>query len=153
MRILSPRVLPLMFLLGACAPMEIYYRPGASVAKLSADNIDCEVKALAAAPVALERIQDPPQYVGPRKECDAAGNCVYEPGYWDPGHVFTVDVNRDLRQRVERQCMATRGYAPVSIPQCPAGITVQGRQQVLPKLSDKSCVIRDDDRFLIVERP
>lgn len=146
-------LLPLLILLSACAPLKTYYRPGVTVAKLASDTTDCEVKALAAAPVVLERVVKPPEYTPPQQDCDGAGNCVYEPGYWEPGHTYTIDLNRDLRKRVETQCMARLGYAPVSVPQCPKGVEAAGQTRVLPKLSERSCVIRKDGGFLIVDRP
>ena len=52
--------------------------------------------------------------------------------------------------------MADAGFAPVSIPQCPAGIAKaapQGRTTALPALTDNACVIRNDDgSFQIVTR-
>ncbi|MEP4198170.1 MAG: hypothetical protein ABJL99_21300 [Aliishimia sp.] len=138
----------------ACTPLSIYHRPGASVAKLNADTLGCEVKALKDAPVALQKKQDPPTFVPPRKVCDSSGqNCYREGGEWIPGRIYTVDVNKPLRERVEVQCMANRGYSPVAISQCPVGVKASGQTTVLPTLSSASCaIINDDGTYLIVNR-
>jgi hypothetical protein len=142
--------------LAACTPLSIYHRTGASVAQMQQDTLACEVQALRDAPVANQIYRDPPEFIPPRRICDASGACTIRPGYWLPGDVYTVDVNLDLRRRVEASCMAARGYAPVSIPQCPqsvASAVPAARTQTLPPLSSQSCVIKNSDgSFQIVTR-
>jgi len=139
--------------LAGCAPLQIYHKPGVPVAKLRTDTLACEVQALRDAPVAQQTQQNPPVFIPPRKTCDSSGQCIHEGGYWVPGRIYTVDVNQDLRSRVETQCMANRGYAPVSIPACPSGIKSLERTKVLPRLTERSCAIRNDDgSFLIVNQ-
>lgn len=143
----------LVLALAACAPLSIYYKPGVSLARLEADETQCRVRALRDVPVANRTYQEPTRYIPPRRYCDPSGACEYEPAEWIPGRIVTVDVNAELRARVTRQCMGARGYSPVDIPQCPVGIVAEGRTTTLPRLSAKSCVIRNPDgTFLIVDQ-
>ena len=148
-------LLALVFL-GACLPLQTYYRTGASIDRVKSDQLACEVRALRDAPVATQTLISPPRYVPPRQICNAAGACTTKGGVWIPGDIYTVDVNADLRKRVELQCMANRGYMPARIPACPPGIAQAaptGQTKVLPKLTEKSCAIRNaDGSFQIVTR-
>lgn len=135
-------------LLGACAPLTIYHRAGVSVTRMERDTNACAVQALAQVPVNTQIRQTPPRYIPGRRICDGDGNCSISEGFYVPGHIYTVDVNKPLRRQTERQCMANRGYAPVSIPPCPAGVAQAvepGRTTTLPPLRDGSCVIRNQD--------
>ena len=134
--------------LAACAPLNTYYKPGASVAMVDRQTTQCQVDALAKVPVALQTLRTPPRFVPPRQICRSDGRCYTRTGYFEPGQTYTVDPGADLRKRVETQCMADAGFAPVSIPQCPAGIAKSapvGRTTALPALNVKSCVIRNGD--------
>ena len=132
--------------LSACVPLSIYYRDGISVSKMEADTTECQVKALRDVPVSTQIRRGAPIFYPGRRICDASGKCYYEAGYYAPGPIYSVDPNEGLRARVERQCMADRGYTPVSIPACPnrvanaapAAVTTQ-----LPRLTPSSCVIRN----------
>ena len=141
----------------ACAPLNTYYKPGASVALLERDTTACQVNALRKVPVSTHVHRIPPRYVPPVKRCNANGKCrVVRAGYYIPGEVVAFDPNDDLRRRVEGQCMADKGYAPVSIPPCPdsiANATPAKATKRLPELTAKSCVIRNQDgSFQIVTR-
>ncbi len=138
---------PLLLGLAACGPLSIYYKPGASVARMQTDQTNCEVSALKDAPVANQVRQRPPIYIPGNQVCNASG-CYYTPGYWIDGGIYTVDVNADLRSRVLTQCMARRGYRPVDIPPCPSSVASQvppAQTQTLPTLSERSCSIRNKD--------
>ena len=143
-------------MIGACAPLDTYYKPGVSVDKLNRDTTQCKVSALRDVPVSTMTRRKPPIYVPPNRVCDNAGNCTGHNGYYIPGGYETYDPNLALRQRVERQCMADDGYVPVSIPACPDTVAkaVPARATTrLPTLTDKSCVIRNSDgSFQIVNR-
>jgi hypothetical protein len=138
----------LVFILSACAPLKTYYKPGATVSALNRDTTACEVKALHEVPQVFLIRRLPPRYIPGRRKCDAAGKCFERPGFYVDGGVESYDPNVGLRNRVERQCMADKGYAPVSIPLCPenvakaapAGVTTR-----LPNLRETSCVIRNSD--------
>lgn len=142
--------------LSSCASLETYYKPGGSVAQLNRDTLACEVRALRDVPQSSAVRRKPPIFVPGRKVCSAEGACTTEPGYYVPGGVERYDPNADLRDRVERQCMADKGYAPVSIPACPDGVAKAAPSRAttrLPKLTEGSCVIRNSDgTFQIVSR-
>ncbi|MEM9697768.1 MAG: hypothetical protein AAF943_03165 [Pseudomonadota bacterium] len=98
----------------------------------------------------------PPIYVPGRKICKASGKCSKSRGYYVPGGVERFDPNDGLRTRVERQCMADKGFSPVSIPPCPESVAqaVPARATTrLPALSEGSCVVRNSNgSFQIVNR-
>ncbi|KIN60973.1 hypothetical protein Z945_1956 [Sulfitobacter noctilucae] len=142
--------------LTACAPLETYYKPGASVAAVNRDTTACAVQALEDVPQVMQIIRKPPRFIPGRRVCDADGNCKQKPGYYIDGGVESYDPNVALRQRVERQCMADKGYAPVSIPPCPDRVAKAAPLAAttrLPQLNEGSCVIRNGDgSFQIVTR-
>ena len=144
------------FMMAACQPVSMYYRPGVTVTKANEDSLNCEVSALKDAPVVQQIRQTPSTYIPPRQYCTADGRCSIRGGYWEPGRVYTVDVNAQLRRRLTDRCMAASGYVPVSIPACPqsvANATPPGLTNVLPELTENSCSIRNDDgSFQIVNR-
>jgi len=143
-------------MLGACAPLNTYYKPGASVTATERQTLACEVDALAKAPRALRTLQGPSRFVPARQICNSSGACRTIPAYFEPGPVYTVDANEELRARVERQCMADAGFAPVSIPACPSGVAQAAPPRTtttLPPLNAKSCAIKNPDgSFQIVTR-
>lgn len=135
-------------LVAACAPLETYYKPGASVAAVERETTTCQVSALRDVPASQRTRRLPPVFIAGSRSCNAEGQCVETPGYYVPGGFETYDPNDDLRLRVERQCMADKGFFPVSIPQCPdsvASVAPAGVTTQLPTLSDGSCVIRNDN--------
>lgn len=141
----------------ACAPLNTYYKPGATLSALQRDATACQVSALRDVPASTQVRRIPPQYVPPVKKCDEAGQCrVVRAGYFIPAEVITFDPNDGLRHRVAGQCMADKGYAPVSIPPCPDAVaraTPVAQTKRLPVLNAKSCVIRNrDGTFQIVTR-
>lgn len=142
--------------LSSCASLETYYKPGGSVAQLNRDTLACEVQALRDVPQSTVLRRKPPIFVQGKKVCNADGACTTAPGYYIPGGVEQYDPNADLRLRVERQCMADKGYAPVSIPACPDAVAKAAPPRAttrLPKLTEGSCVIRNSDgTFQIVSR-
>ncbi len=140
----------------ACAPLNTYYKPGASVAQVNRATTACEVQALRDVPVSTQVRRTPPRYIPPRRSCDSNNNCTTTGGFYVPGELITFDPNTELRKRVETQCMADRGYAPVSIPACPGSVARAAPVQAtttLPALNPNSCVIRNSDgSFQIVTR-
>ena len=142
------KTLSCLALLGGCLPLQTYYKTGVSVQRLQSDQLACEVQALKDAPIATRTIVTPARYIPPRKHCNSVGKCVVKGGFWIHGDVYTIDANEDLRERVELQCMAKRGYEPARIPACPSGIAQSApaaATQVLPPLNAQSCVIRNRD--------
>ncbi|MGB7244799.1 MAG: hypothetical protein WBC93_22260 [Sulfitobacter sp.] len=138
-------ILIVPMVLAGCLPLSIYHRPGVTVARAQSETTRCEVSALARVPVANQIHREPPEFVPGRRVCDASGACTTGPGYFIPGEIYTVDVNRELRGRVEAQCMAAKGYKKVKIPACAPGTATAGPPQatsVLPNITPQSCVIR-----------
>lgn len=144
------------FVMAACQPVSMYYRPGVTVAKANSDSLNCEVSALQDAPVATQIRREPSYYIPARQYCSGDGRCYVRGGYWQPGRVYSVDVNAQLRRQLTDRCMAASGYVPVSIPACPqsvANTAPPGFTSVLPELTESSCSIRNDDgSFQIVNR-
>jgi hypothetical protein len=141
-------VLAMLGLLSACGPVSFYYKPGVSVARQQTDLTNCEVAALRDAPVATQIRQGAPTYYPGERYCDSRGRCFYRPGYWIEGPIYTVDANSNLRDRVLAQCMAGRGYAPVSLPRCASGVAQSTPRQAmttLPPLGQTSCIITHRD--------
>ncbi len=148
-------VLPLL-VLAACAPLQTNYKPGVSVVQLNRDQTRCDLSALRQVPVSTQVRRDPPEYFPPRRHCLPGGRCRVTPGYWIPGEVYSYDANLGLRRRVAQQCMADRGYAPVSIPLCSNAVarSVPRRATTrLPRLTEGSCVIRNPDGSLQIVTP
>jgi len=126
----------------------MYYQPGLSIAKAENDTLDCEVAALRDAPVANQVRQAPGFFVPRTRSCTASGACYYRGGYWEPGPIYSVDVNAGLRPQLTDRCMAQKGYAPVSIPACPQSVADAAPARAtttLPQLSANSCSIRNSD--------
>ncbi|TMV08646.1 hypothetical protein FGK63_05860 [Ruegeria sediminis] len=140
--------------LGSCGPLSLYYQEGASVSRMQAETTDCQVKALRDAPVANQVRQTAPIYYPGRTICNNAGQCYTTPGWWDPGRIYSVDVNQSLRNQVEAQCMAAKGFRPVSLPPCKQNVKSRvpaQRTTKLPPLSGGSCYVRfDDGTFQII---
>jgi hypothetical protein len=155
-RLATSAPLALLLIAAACAPLETYYRPGATVAAVNRDTTGCQVRALREVPVATQIRRLPPEYIPGRRLCKADGTCRVLPGRYIPGEIVTFDPNSPLRRRVETQCMADLGYAPVRIPACPDSIAraaPAGVTTLLPRLGERSCVIRNrDGSFQIVDR-
>ena len=97
-----------LLIVAACGPLPAYYKQGASVSRLEADTLSCETSALQQAPVANEIRQHPPVFYPGHRYC-SGGDCYYRPGYWADGGIYSVDVNKQLRQRLETSCMASNG--------------------------------------------
>lgn len=143
-------------ILSGCGPLSIYYREGVSVSRMQSETTACQVKALRDAPVATQVRQSPPIYFPGRTVCNSAGQCYTTPGWWEPGNVYTVDPNAGLRGRVEQQCMADKGYAPVQLPTCSQNVAAQVqpvKSAKLPALGPKSCVVKFEDGSIQVVTP
>ncbi len=138
--------LALLTLLIGCDSLSLYHRAGVSVQRMESDLIDCQISALRQAPVRTVLRRTPAIWVPERRICDSNGNCHIRAGFWRPGQIYSEDVNAGLRERVENRCMARLGYSPVTLPACPQNVrraAPPGVTTRLPKLTEKSCVIRD----------
>ncbi|WP_425078362.1 hypothetical protein [Ruegeria denitrificans] len=153
MKTLFPILLPLM-VLSSCGPLSLYYREGETVSRLQKETTQCQLKAVKEVPVANQIRQSPPTYWPGRTYCDGSGRCYQSPGWWQPGRVYTVDVNQGLRNTVEAQCMAQKGFRPVSLPPCKQNVKSRvpaTRTTTLPPLNSASCFVKfDDGSFQII---
>jgi hypothetical protein len=142
--------------LAGCAPLTTYYKPGVSVNTLERQTLACQTRALRDVPSSTQVRRAAPRFIPAQRFCTAAGACTTRPGRHIPGEIVTFDPNDGLRKRVEIQCMADKGFAPVSIPLCPDAIaraTPARATATLPNLNPNSCVIRNSDgSFQIVTR-
>ncbi len=149
-----PALLVCLMVLSSCGPLSLYYREGQSVARMQTETTECRVKALKDAPVANQIRQSPPVYWPGRSYCDRYGRCYRSPGWWEPGNIYTVDVNKGLRNTVEAQCMAQKGYRPVSLPPCKSRVkssVTPTRTTTLPPLNPSSCFRQfEDGSFQII---
>lgn len=139
----------LLLLATACGPLPVYYRQGAEVSRLQSDELTCAAQALKDAPVANEIRQHPPVYFPGRKVCHGA-SCYYYPGYWSEGSIYTVDVNRPLRQRLETSCMASKGYQRIALKRCPQRSAAPAHSPRLAPLSEAACAQRNRDGSTII---
>ena len=140
--------------LAACAPLDIWYKPGVSVAASEDRLLSCRTQAAQKIPVNTQVRRTPVQIV-PRRICNSDGNCQI---FYDRigGETIVFDANEGLRDDVVAQCMRRAGYSPVSIPPCPDSVRAAappGRTETLPRLTDNACVIRNrDGSWQIVNR-
>lgn len=135
-----------LLLAGACGPLTTYYKPGAQVSRLESDTLACETSALKDAPVANEIRQRPDIFYPGHRYC-AGGQCYYRPGYWADGGIYTVDTNRQLRQRLAKACMAAKGYQQVELKRCTGQSTPApaAAGSLLGPLDETSCAVRNRD--------
>ena len=136
----------LALLLGAaaCGPLPVYYKQGTEVSRLQSDELTCATRALKDAPVANEIRQHPPIYHPGRKICSGV-SCYYRPGYWVEGSIYTVDVNKPLRKRLEKSCMASKGYQQIALKRCTRRSAAAPAGPRLAPLTETSCAQRNRD--------
>ncbi|MEW2916425.1 hypothetical protein AB1A64_05095 [Ruegeria sp. ANG10] len=149
------RLIILLMVLSACeGPLSLYYREGESVSRLQAETTQCQVKALEEVPVATQIRQSPPTYWPGRTYCDGRGRCYRSPGWWQPGRVYSVDANQGLRNQVEAQCMAKKGFRPISLPPCKQNVKSRVpavATTTLPPIGTQSCYVKfDNGAFQII---
>ncbi len=133
-----------LVLLGACAPLSIYYKEGADVVQSEINLTQCQVSALKEVPRDIRTRYVPARYA-PYTHCNAAGYCSTHYRMISPARTETYDANARLRVKVVDQCMAMVGYRPVALPQCNAETTRKTAltaTKTLPPLTPKSCAIR-----------
>lgn len=141
--------LALLLSTAACGPVPVYYKQGAEVSRLQTDELVCQTQALKDAPVANEIRQRPPVFYPGRKVCHG-GNCYYYPGYWAEGGIYTVDVNTPLRQRLERSCMAAKGYQQIALKRCTQRNPAAVPGPRLAPLSEAACAQRNRDGSVVI---
>ena len=132
------------FLLSACAPLELYYKEGETVAQMERDELQCQTASLRQVPTDIRQRYIPPTYQS-YKVCNALGHCHWHRRLLSPGRFESYDANVGLRTRVTQQCMADRGYIPTKIKRCDTSTkreTSPEITRVLPPVSDATCAIR-----------
>lgn len=120
-------------LLAACVPTthQLMWKDGKTRQQRQSDFTSCEVMALKEVPRAQATTVTPsyttPIYTTPTQtNCYGTGNfasCTTTGGQvmggqTYGGQVVTFDPNSRLREQVALQCLAKRGYAPVTVPVC-----------------------------------
>lgn len=135
-----------LLMVAACGPLTAFYKPGAEVARLEADTLTCESRALEKAPVANEIRQRAPMFYPGHRYC-VSGHCFYRPGYWADGGTYTVDTNRQIRQRLAKSCMADKGYQQVELKRCSgqSSAAAAAASDLLGPLDESSCAVRNRD--------
>lgn len=117
----------------------LYHQAGKSFAERDADVTRCDVIALRKAPVETQIL-----FTQPRQEertiCDDDGNCITET-YWTKPEPYTVDPNKELRERVAMQCMLDKGYQQISLPSCDDGQTLSVPTK-MTNIGPNSCAVR-----------
>ncbi|WP_170759706.1 hypothetical protein [Ruegeria lacuscaerulensis] len=149
-------LIPIMALSACDGPLSLYYREGESVSRVQSETTQCQVQAVNEVPVANQVRQSPPTYWPGRTYCDSGGRCYRSPGWWQPGRVYTVDVNQGLRNQVEAQCMARKGFRPVSLPPCRQSVKSQTQAvptTTLPPLTTQSCFVKFDNGTIQIISP
>ena len=117
----------------------LYHQAGKSFAERDADVTRCDVIALRKAPVETQILFTPPRQEE-RTICDDDGNCITET-YWTKPEPYTVDPNKELRERVAMQCMLDKGYQQISLPSCDDGQTLSVPTK-MTNIGPNSCAVR-----------
>ncbi len=141
--------------LASCGPVAVYHKQQTSFAELDRDLLQCQIGALRDAPVANEIRRSPPVFRPGHRICTADG-CYTRPGYWIEGNIYTVDVNLDLRQRVEQTCMAQAGYTRLDAKRCPPGTPRPARAALgalNPATADQCAVSVVDGPYILRTPP
>ncbi|WP_299842811.1 hypothetical protein [uncultured Roseovarius sp.] len=144
MKHLGKITLAASFFLTSCAPLQIFYKEGETVARMERDQTTCEVSALRQVPTDIRSRYIPPVYE-PYQYCHGYGHCYWRHQLISPGRYERYDANEGLRSKVSDQCMADQGYARAKIKRCDTATTRATRlraTQVLPPLTAQSCAIR-----------
>ena len=117
----------------------LYHQAGKSFAERDADVTRCDIIALRKAPVETQILFTPPRQEE-RTICDDDGNCITET-YWTKPEPYTVDPNKELRERVAMQCMLDKGYQQISLPSCDDGQTLSVPTK-MTNIGPNSCAVR-----------
>lgn len=101
-----------------CAParQDVWLKPGTTSLRAEQDFLSCAARARRDFPE-RPRIATAPRVTIGTGLC-RSGVCV---GVNNSPEIFETDRNEPLRVRAVAACMQARGYAPASLPRCPAG--------------------------------
>lgn len=135
--------------LSACAPQvtEGYWQDGAAVSRIDQSFTQCQVEALRDVPQSVA-VGTQPSYTTPvQTNCYNTGysaQCSSTGGQIIGGQTYSYDPNAGLRNRVEAQCMANRGFSLVSLLVCTAtqrnSGALRGFSGNLPPLQTVACI-------------
>ncbi len=139
-RLFSLTLLVSLALAGCVSTQPVYYAEGVTLSTRAADLAQCQASAHQQFPVQMVTRFTPRVYVPPRQVCNSAGACHIRPGYFDGGDPYQVDLNRAGRAQAQQSCMATRGYARISLPSCEAGTAVRP-SATMPPLQNGTCIM------------
>jgi len=133
-----------VLLLASCTALNLQYKEGESVARMSTDLTACESTALEQYPEKIRTRYLPPVYL-PYGYCGRYGPCYYPhyPVFLSRSEQY--DANESNRNAATRQCMADQGYSAVKIPACEASVADTLPPQpteIMPPLTENSCSIR-----------
>lgn len=139
-------LLPLIVLTG-CFPVDVYHQAGVTAQRQQSDLVNCQTKALRDAPTDIRTERTPLYYVPERRICrptqGGQQHCKVHGGRWEGGEVYSYDANEQLRAKVLQQCMGSKGYAKVRLPQCERGQVAAGSVSArMPALTAQSCVAK-----------
>lgn len=141
-RLILAMVLPL----AGCVTDTVWYKEGASPAKINDAATNCAVQAARTVPQ-NPQIGQTPIYTTPMQTscygtsyvtCTTTGGNIYG------GNLYTYDANSGLRDAVMSQCMAKRGYQSVELALCSqrvANAVTEVDFATLPKLTKETCLI------------
>lgn len=130
--------------LGACSPLELFYKEGETVAQMDRDELQCQTSALRQVPKDIRQRYIPPTYQS-YQVCSGLGHCHWQQRLISPGRFESYDANSGLRRKVTDQCMADLGYVRTKIQRCDTSTTRATplrATQVLPPVTAKSCAIK-----------
>lgn len=135
--------------LSACAPttQTVYWQDGTTQGRINQAVTQCQVEALQSVPQSVA-VGTTPRYTTPvQTNCYDTGyglQCNSTGGQTLGGQTYSYDPNSDLRNRVEAQCMANRGYSLVSLPVCTPeqrrSGNLRGFPANLPPIQSVACV-------------
>lgn len=134
----------LSFVLAGCmqSPEQLYkagkpltnqpYKVGGTTASYNRDVTNCEVAAAQKVPAKMITRTTPVYTTPVQTYCNQVGSqviCNSVGGQTYGGDVITTDANANLRKRVYSQCMTDKGWAWITVPVCPKGVTINSLRQ------------------------
>lgn len=159
-----------LFLVGACLPVEFWYKPGVVPQQPIIELTDCQVRAARDVPAQLMTGQTPTYVTPVQTSCTGSGQGRYNPygytsnsnvsctqtgGQVSGGRLYTYDGNANLRGQVAVQCMSQKGYQYISVRKCENKDLPQSlpSYKTLPKLQSNSCAFQIPDGNYIFVNP
>ena len=138
-------------LLTACGTQVFYYQDNVSRQQIPVDEGACIQQSLAQAPVDRVFYREPGEW-RTKQTCDDTG-CVTSQ-YFVPGLLKSYDANAGIRSRLERSCMAEKGYERLKFERCENNRAVDASVQTrLPAAANVACFVVDPQgRVAFIEK-